>query len=67
MSENDNENASVSRRNLFKLAAASGVGAALATGGARLLSGSAEAQQRQQQAKPGEQPYEVKPGQLDEY
>ncbi|MBC7908125.1 MAG: TAT-dependent nitrous-oxide reductase [Rhodospirillaceae bacterium] len=66
MSEND-ETGGVSRRNLFKLAAAGGVGAALATGGARLLSGSAEAQQRQQQAKPGEQPYEVKPGQLDEY
>lgn len=65
MSENDGNNG-VSRRKLFQLAAAGGVGAALATGAGRLRPGTAEAQQRQQ-AKPGEQPYEVKPGQLDEY
>jgi nitrous-oxide reductase len=66
MSEN-NEAGGVSRRNLFRLAAAGGVGAALATGAGRLLPGEASAQQQRQQAKPGEQPYEVKPGQLDEY
>lgn len=54
----------VSRRNLFKLAAAGGVGAALATGAGRLVSGEAMAQQR---GKGKEQSYEVKPGQLDEY
>jgi len=67
MSEND-ENNGVSRRGMFKLAALAGVGgAALATGMGRLLPGEANAQQKQQQAKPGEQSGEVKPGQLDEY
>ncbi len=65
--DNDDDERGVSRRNLFKLAAAGGVGAALATGAGRILPGPAEAQQRQQQAKPGQQSAEVPPGQLDEY
>lgn len=64
MSENDQSTGGVSRRNLFKLAAAGGVGAALATGAGRLIPGEAVAQQRDK-GKP--QSYEVKPGQLDEY
>ena len=65
--DNDDDERGFSRRNLFKLAAAGGVGAALATGAGRILPGPAEAQQRQQQAKPGQQSAEVPPGQLDEY
>ncbi|MGE5548680.1 MAG: TAT-dependent nitrous-oxide reductase [Solirubrobacterales bacterium] len=60
------EKPGVSRRDLFKLAAA-GVGGAALAGGGGLLLGPAEAQQRQQPQAKGQQSAEVAPGQLDEY
>ncbi|MFC4169933.1 MULTISPECIES: TAT-dependent nitrous-oxide reductase [Roseomonas] len=66
----DTEDKGINRRKLLGTTAAVGVAGAAVGAGVSQLVVPAEAQTRQQpgqQARPGQQSYEVKPGELDEY